>query len=186
MLVQPSLDELLPKVETRYTLAMVVAKRARQLVDGAQPMIENEPPNLVTLACQEINDGKIACVAGIHKPVIPIRPEIEEARRIAAEQAATAEQEARAESQENNAPAVVGEQAVKPEDFAQQTAEDFVNTLIHNAEQNEMGEQYDTDFFSSGFEDAEVMPIDIGIEASDDNKSNDEEQNIQEEPSLEE
>ena len=173
MLVQPSLDDLLPKVETRYTLAMVVAKRARQLVDGAQPMIEKEPPNLVTLACQEVHEGKIACIAGIHKPVIPIRPEIEEARRLAAELAATAEQEARAESQSqdaaNNTAPVLGEQTtVNPEDFAQQTAEDFVNTLIHNAEQNEMGEQYDTDFFSSGFEDADVMPIDIGITESED------------------
>ena len=38
MLVRPSLEQLLPKVESRYTLAMLVAKRTRQLVDGAQPM----------------------------------------------------------------------------------------------------------------------------------------------------
>ena len=36
MLVKPPLERLLPKVENRYTLAILVAKRARQLVDGAE------------------------------------------------------------------------------------------------------------------------------------------------------
>lgn len=88
MLVRPSLEQLLPKVESRYTLAMLVAKRTRQLVDGAQPMVDSDTPNLVTLACEEIAADKIICVEGIHNPVVPLRPEIEEARRIAREQAA--------------------------------------------------------------------------------------------------
>jgi len=94
MLVKPLLDELLPKVDTRYTLAMLVAKRTRQLVDGAQPMVEEDTPNLVTLACEEVVQGKIACVQGVHQIEVPIRPEIEEARRLAAELAAIAEIEA--------------------------------------------------------------------------------------------
>ena len=94
MLIRPLLDELLPKVDTRYTLAMLVAKRTRQLVDSAQPMVKEETPNLVTLACEEIAQGKVLCIQGIHQPVIPIRPEVEEARRLAAELAANAELEA--------------------------------------------------------------------------------------------
>jgi len=88
MLIQPPLEQLLPKVESRYTLAMLVAKRTRQLVDGAQPMVDSDSPNLVTLACEEIAQDKVVCVDGLHTPVVPLRPEIEEARRIARELAA--------------------------------------------------------------------------------------------------
>ena len=88
MLVKPPIEELLPKVESRYTLAMLVAKRTRQLVDGAQPMVDSESTNLVTLACEEIAADQVICVTGIFSPVVPLRPEIEEARRLAREQAA--------------------------------------------------------------------------------------------------
>jgi len=88
MLVQPTLEQLLPKVESRYTLAMLVAKRTRQLVDGAQPMVDSDSPNLVTLACEEVFQDKVVCIEGIFTPVVPLRPEIEEARRIARELAA--------------------------------------------------------------------------------------------------
>lgn len=88
MLIQPPLEQLLPKVESRYTLAMLVAKRTRQLVDGAQPMVDSDSPNLVTLACEEISQDKVVCVDGLHTPVVPLRPDIEEARRIARELAA--------------------------------------------------------------------------------------------------
>lgn len=88
MLIKPPIEKLLPKVESRYTLAMLVAKRARQLVDGAQPMVESDTPNLVTLACEEVAADKVICVPGLHTPVVPLRPEIEEARRLAREMAA--------------------------------------------------------------------------------------------------
>lgn len=88
MLVQPTLEQLLPKVESRYTLAMLVAKRTRQLVDGAQPMVDSDSPNLVTLACEEVFQDKVVCMEGIFTPVVPLRPEIEEARRVAREMAA--------------------------------------------------------------------------------------------------
>src|ERR1035437_6872174 len=88
MLVKPSLEQLLPKVESRYTLAMLVAQRTRQLVDGGQPMVETESPNLVTVACEEIAQDKVICVEGIFTPFVPLRPEIEESRRLARELAA--------------------------------------------------------------------------------------------------
>lgn len=87
MLVQPPIEELLPKADSRYSLAMMVAKRTRQLVDGAQPMVPETTPNLVTLACEEIVAGKVVGIPGMHTPFVPLRPEIEEARRLAKEQA---------------------------------------------------------------------------------------------------
>lgn len=87
MLVKPPIEELLPKADSRYTLAMLVAKRTRQLVDGAQPMVPEDTPNLVTLACEEIMADKVVGIPGIHSPFVPLRPEIEEARRLAKEMA---------------------------------------------------------------------------------------------------
>ncbi len=94
MLVKPPMEKLLPKVENRYVLAILVAKRARQLVNGAQPLSQSDSPNLVTVACEELGADKIACVKGHVNPYIPLRPEIEAARlaaQAAAEQASTAD-----------------------------------------------------------------------------------------------
>lgn len=99
MLVRPPVEKLLPKVENRYVLAVLVAKRARQLVDGARPLIESDSPNLVTLACEELGMNRIACVKGIVDVYIPLRPDIE-AARLAAHSAATQASEAEAIKEE--------------------------------------------------------------------------------------
>jgi len=80
MLIKPSLEKLLPKVDNRYTLALMIAKRARQLVDGALPLIDSDSPNLVTLACEELAYNRITWVRGQQNPYIPLRPEVEAAR----------------------------------------------------------------------------------------------------------
>ncbi len=77
MLVEPTIEKLLPHVENRYTLAIAIAKRTRQLVDGAEPMVEeSENPNLVTMACEELAADKIAILPGELEPYIPLRPEV--------------------------------------------------------------------------------------------------------------
>ena len=38
-MINPSIVELLNKVDNRYTLVTVTAKRARQLIEGANPMV---------------------------------------------------------------------------------------------------------------------------------------------------
>ena len=97
MLVDPSVEELLPKAECRYSLCMLVAKRARQLVDGAQPMVDDPTPSYVTLACKEVAADKVVGVEGQHTPYVPLRPEIEEARRLAKE---AAENQARMDAEQ--------------------------------------------------------------------------------------
>lgn len=61
---QPSLDELMEKVDSRYTLVVLVAKRARMLTDernkqnGKQ---ENNPViKPVTQALHEVAQGQIS------------------------------------------------------------------------------------------------------------------------------
>ena len=61
MLLYPSVDELKTKVDSKYTLAIMAAKRARDLIDG-KPMLtldtENEKP--LSIATQEISDDLIS------------------------------------------------------------------------------------------------------------------------------
>jgi len=80
MLVKPQIEQLLPHVDNRYSLAILVAKRARQLVEGAQPLVDTDSPNNVSIACQELDEYQIQSVKGIKDFYIPIRPEIEAAR----------------------------------------------------------------------------------------------------------
>ena len=54
---KPGIVELSKKVDCRYTLVIEAAKRARQLVPGAQPLVEPTDMKPVTLAIEEINRG---------------------------------------------------------------------------------------------------------------------------------
>jgi len=57
--IKPPLEALLDRVENKYALVIVAAKRARQLKDGALPMVEVDSGNPVTVALEEIAAGKI-------------------------------------------------------------------------------------------------------------------------------
>ena len=59
---QPELDVILEKVDCRYTLNVEIAKRARQLIDGAEPLTEEVNPNPVSQAIEEIVEDKITYV----------------------------------------------------------------------------------------------------------------------------
>ena len=59
MLAKPSVDEVMPKVGTRYELAIAVAKRARQI---AERRIEEGDPDItdaVDIATREIAENKV-------------------------------------------------------------------------------------------------------------------------------
>ena len=58
MMTVPPINDLLKKTENRYTLAVESAKRARQLIEGDQPLYdakENTKP--LAIAIEEINRG---------------------------------------------------------------------------------------------------------------------------------
>lgn len=56
---QPSLDVLLKFVDSKYTLVVAAAKRAREITEGVQPLVESESDKPVTIALQEISSNKI-------------------------------------------------------------------------------------------------------------------------------
>ena len=58
-MIKPPLEALLGRVENKYALVIVAAKRARQLKEGALPMVEVDSANPVTVALEEIAAGKI-------------------------------------------------------------------------------------------------------------------------------
>lgn len=58
-LISPSIDSLLEKVENKYVLALLSAKRARELFEGDDVTIEEYYINKVTTAINEIDQGKV-------------------------------------------------------------------------------------------------------------------------------
>ncbi|WP_054252125.1 DNA-directed RNA polymerase subunit omega [Neofamilia massiliensis] len=55
----PSYNEIKEIDDSKYKLALMVAKRARQLNNGAESYIEDEDSNKVTTAMKEIVEGHI-------------------------------------------------------------------------------------------------------------------------------
>lgn len=58
-MIYPTLTSLLEKVDSKYTLVVAVAKRARQLVDGQPKLTRAESSKPVTVAVHEIDEGKV-------------------------------------------------------------------------------------------------------------------------------
>lgn len=59
MMVKPTLNELLEKVDNRFELVIVTAKRARQIAQGATLLTDSEEEAPVTLAANEIAEGEV-------------------------------------------------------------------------------------------------------------------------------
>jgi len=59
MMVKPSVQELLEKVDNRYRLVIVTSKRARQIANGDVCMTKVKEKSTVTLAANEIAEGKV-------------------------------------------------------------------------------------------------------------------------------
>lgn len=62
MIVKPSVKELLTKVDSRYALVIATAKRARQIADGDKVLTGVKEESAVTLAANEIAEGKVEVI----------------------------------------------------------------------------------------------------------------------------
>ena len=58
-IVTPPLQKLLKRVDSRYTLVVLAAKRARQLLDGAEVKVEAKTTKNVTKALAEVAGDRI-------------------------------------------------------------------------------------------------------------------------------
>ena len=59
MMVKPTVKELLTKVDNRFELVVVTAKRARQIANGQEVLTSVDAESPVTLAANEIAEGKV-------------------------------------------------------------------------------------------------------------------------------
>ena len=51
-----------PVVQSRYSVVMATAKRARQLIDGAEPLVKTDSDNPLSIAVKELYSGKVKIV----------------------------------------------------------------------------------------------------------------------------
>lgn len=61
-MIEPGISSLLTKVDSRYTLVVAAAKRARQITEGAHKLTECESDKAVTIAINEIDENKITYI----------------------------------------------------------------------------------------------------------------------------
>ena len=59
MIIKPTVTELLEIVDNRFELVIITAKRARQITEGSRVLTEVEEESSVTLAANEIVEGKV-------------------------------------------------------------------------------------------------------------------------------
>ena len=62
MIVKPTVAELLTKAKNRYELVSATARRARQIASGDEPFTNVKEESAVTLAANEIAEGKIQII----------------------------------------------------------------------------------------------------------------------------
>jgi DNA-directed RNA polymerase subunit omega len=58
-MIYPSADKIDKEVGSKYTLVALAAKRAKQLKEGASPLVQSRSANPLTIALEEIASGLI-------------------------------------------------------------------------------------------------------------------------------
>ena len=48
-----------PVVNSRYSIVMATPKRARQIVSGAEPLVDERGKKPLSIAVEELNEGKV-------------------------------------------------------------------------------------------------------------------------------
>ena len=56
-MINPSIVDLLEKVDNRYSLVIITSKRARQIIDGSEAYVTVPSNKPLTVAINEVNDG---------------------------------------------------------------------------------------------------------------------------------
>lgn len=56
---QPTIDKMMERVDSKYSLVVAAAKRARELTDGSEPLAKVNSNKPVSIALCEIGEGKI-------------------------------------------------------------------------------------------------------------------------------
>lgn len=66
------------EITSRYTIVIAAAKRARQIIAGDTPMVDEKEGKPLSTAVEEIREGKIKVVPEGQGTVLKLKPEIDE------------------------------------------------------------------------------------------------------------
>ena len=58
-MINPSIVDLLKKVDNRYSLVVATSRRARKIIDGEEPIIQGVGAKPLTIAINEVEQGAI-------------------------------------------------------------------------------------------------------------------------------
>ncbi|MCX6365415.1 MAG: DNA-directed RNA polymerase subunit omega [Armatimonadetes bacterium] len=58
-MIYPSPDKIDKQVDSKYALVILAAKRAKQLKEGSRPRLPTDSTNPLTIALEEIAEGKV-------------------------------------------------------------------------------------------------------------------------------
>lgn len=87
-MINPSIVDLLKRVDNRYSLVVATSRRARQLIDGKEPQTDDKDAKPLTIAINEVNEGTIDVTErdeiltteeGVSEGVEAVAEELEEA-----------------------------------------------------------------------------------------------------------
>ena len=85
-----------PIVSSRYSIVLATAKRARQIIDGSEPLVYINDKKPLSTAVEELNSGAMRILN--HDEILEAEREAEE--RAAAQNAKEAEEEAPEQAEE--------------------------------------------------------------------------------------
>lgn len=60
-MIDPPINEMLKIIDCKYSIAVAVAKRSRQIITKSPVLTDYESKKPVTLAVHEIFEGKVKC-----------------------------------------------------------------------------------------------------------------------------
>ena len=59
-MINPSVYKLKKITGDRYSLVVITSKRAREIIDGDEPLVNIKSNKSLTIAIKEVNEGKIS------------------------------------------------------------------------------------------------------------------------------
>ena len=58
-MINPSFKELTDISKSRYEICILISKRAKELIEGGEPLVKSKGNTPVTVALDEIMEGKV-------------------------------------------------------------------------------------------------------------------------------
>ena len=66
-MINPPINELIDIAGCRYALVVAASKRARKIIEGELPLVDIDSVKPVTIATEEIFEGKIEIVQSVEE-----------------------------------------------------------------------------------------------------------------------